>query len=157
MKAALRLLSKATLCMAALLALSPLALYTLGLSGIEGRPKKPSQIASRQLQLSVWNCANGLEPAQIAPETPYSLAWSLAFNQPKSVSASERVLWWVASDYLTEHQQQRSMGWWHLSGAALSVWLSRNWTTEELLSAAALALANRGLASTPDASQCRRP
>lgn len=47
------------------------------------------------------------------------------------------VTWWVAREYLVSHKQYQGMGWWHLSGAALAIWLSRNWTSDEILSAAA--------------------
>ena len=40
--------------------------------------------------------------------------------------------------HLLNHQRHKGMSWWHLSGAALAIWLSRNWTDEEILSAAAL-------------------
>jgi len=36
------------------------------------------------------------------------------------------------------------MLWWHLSGAALTIWLSRNWTDQQITAAAFAALQRRG-------------
>jgi hypothetical protein len=33
-----------------------------------------------------------------------------------------------------DHQRYSGTGWWHLSGAVLTIWLTRNWTTEQRLS-----------------------
>jgi len=37
----------------------PLALYSLGLSGVEGRPQKPLQLASAEQKTAVWKRARG--------------------------------------------------------------------------------------------------
>jgi hypothetical protein len=39
--------------------------------------------------------------------------------------------WWVARSYNTKHLEDRR--WWYPSGAALAIWLTRNWTADELI------------------------
>ena len=45
--------------------------------------------------------------------------------------------WSVARSYNATHLDDRRMLWWHASGAALTIWLTRNWTQEQILAAAA--------------------
>ena len=115
----------------------PLALYWLGLSGVEGRPQKPQQLASIEQQTVVWKRARGTGLPHVAADDPNSYFASVLFAQPERTPPSQLVTWWVAREYLLTHKRYKGMGWWHLSGAALAIWLSRNWTSEEVLSAAA--------------------
>jgi hypothetical protein len=115
----------------------PPALYWLGLSGIEGRPQKPQQLASAEEQTAVWNRARGEGMPHVEADNPYSFMASLFFANAQRTPPSQLVTWWVARDYLARHKRFEEMGWWHFSGAALAIWLSRNWTSNEILSAAA--------------------
>jgi hypothetical protein len=115
----------------------PFALYGLGLSGVEGRPQKPAQLASIEQQTVVWKCARGIGMPHVAVDDPYSYFASVLFVERKRTPPGQLVTWWVARDYLSTHKRYKGMGWWHLSGAALAIWLSRNWTSEEILSRAA--------------------
>ncbi len=124
---------------------SPLALYWLGLSGVEGLPSKPTVLASQERQLWVWKEARGKGVPSVTPLNPYSYVFRLIANQSEPNHPGNLVAWWVASDYLSEHQRFKGMGWWHLSGAALTIWLSQNWSSEEMLSEAVASLQHRGL------------
>jgi hypothetical protein len=115
----------------------PLALYSLGLSGIEGRPQKPLQLASAEQKIAVWDRARGKGTPHIAADNPYSYVATVFFAHERRTPPTQLVTWWVARDYLVRHKRYKGMGWWHLSGAALAIWLSRNWTSDEILSAAA--------------------
>ncbi len=127
-----------TLCfVAALLMALPLGLYWLGLSFVDGFPQKPLQLASREQQALVWNEARGDGLPRIQAMSPYSVAFTLLGRDYTSASPDQRIAWRVASSYLITHQRNKGMSWWHLSGAALTIWLTRNWTSEEILSAAA--------------------
>jgi len=72
----------------------------------------------------------------VSADNPYSYVASVFFAQPRT-PPGQLVTWWVARDYLISHKRYKGMGWWHLSGVALAIWLSRNWTSDEILSAAA--------------------
>jgi hypothetical protein len=128
---------------------SPVALYWLGLSAIEGRPTKPTQIASVEQQSLVWKRAHGEGEPRVEADNPYAYLASILSSQRQRTPPGQLVTWWVASDYLAKQEGHKGMGWWHLSGAALSIWLSRNWTSEEILSAAA-----RSRQSASDAVHC---
>jgi hypothetical protein len=127
------------LCVAVALVLaSPLALYCLGLSGIDGLPQKPLQLVSKEQQDLIWKRARAKGMPRIEAMNPYWFAVTLLVKKNASTPPDQLVVWWVASGYLLNHQRYQGMGWWHLSGAALTIWLSRNWTSEEILSAVAL-------------------
>lgn len=122
----------------ALLLASPLGLYWLGLSGVDGLPQKPFQLVSKEQQALIWKGARGDGTPRIEPMDPYSFAIALLVKNDPSAPPDQLIVWRVASGYLMNHQRHKGMGWWHLSGAALTIWLSRNWTSEEILSAAVL-------------------
>lgn len=115
----------------------PLALYSLGLSGVEGRPQKPIRFASAEQKTVVWNRARGEGMPFVAADNPYSYVASVFFAEGQRTPPGKLVTWWVARDYLVKHKRYEGMSWWHLSGAALAIWLSRNWTSDDILSAAA--------------------
>lgn len=121
---------------AALVLASPFLLYRLGLNGVEGLPRKPVQLASREQRALVSNEARGAGTPHIAAMNPYSVALGLIARPHTRLPADERIAWSVASGHLITHQRYRGMAWWHLSGTALTIWLSRHWSDEEILSAA---------------------
>lgn len=123
--------------MFALLLGFPPALYSLGLKGVEGRPQKPLRLASAEQKTVAWKHARGEGIPYISADNPYSYVASVFLTQEQRTPASQLVTWWVARDYLLRHQRYKGMGWWHSSGAALAIWLSRNWTSDEIFSAAA--------------------
>lgn len=127
------------LCSAFSLALAfPLALYYLGLSGVEGRPPKPPQVASKEQQALVWNNARGSGAPHVEAMNPYAFVFNFLVKKEVGTPPGQLVAWRVASGYLLHGSRYRGMGWWHLSGAALTIWLTRHWTSEEILSAASL-------------------
>lgn len=124
------------LALAMLLLASPYVLYRLGLSGIEGLPQKPVLSASKEQQASVWSEARGDGTPHVAAMNPYTYAARLVFTPGAATPPGELTAWRVAARHLMTHRRYQGMAWWHLSGTALTIWLSRNWTEEEILSAA---------------------
>jgi hypothetical protein len=120
----------------ALLLALPLVLYWMGLSDIDGRPPKPQQLASLEQQALVWRRVGGEGKPHIEPLNPYSYIARMLSDSADLITPEERLTWSFASTYLRGHRRHSGMGGWHLSGAALTIWLTRNWTTEEILSAA---------------------
>jgi len=123
------------LCAACFLAVAvPWSLYWLGLYGAGGTPEPPVVLAPREQQLAAWQRARGKGPPAVVPLNPYTY-WGVAFlSDPRPASAM--VAWQVARKYIVEHQRYPGMLWWHLSGAALTIWLTRNWSIEQLLTQA---------------------
>lgn len=133
-----RILLALAICTTLLVVAAPYALYRLGLHGIEGRPAKPLRLATPEQQQWVWTQfkASGLRgERKVVPLDPCSYAYDLLSGHAEDTQTFGNLLAWnVARPYLMEHRRFKGMGWWHLSGEALSIWLTRNWSTEELLS-----------------------
>lgn len=132
-----RLIVVTACAMLALLLALPLVLYWKGLNDIDGRPPKPQQLASLEQQALVWRRAGGQGKRNIEPLNPYSYIVRIFSDSACLARPEERLAWSFASTYLRAHRRHAGMSAWHLSGAALTIWLTRNWTTEEILSAAA--------------------
>jgi hypothetical protein len=120
-------------CAALLVLAAPLVLYALGLRGVHGVPAKPQILATPEQQVLAWKLARGKGVPHIDASSPYSITLGLLSGKSTRDDAGLVVAWWVARDYLFAHRRHQGMSWWHLSGAALTIWLSRNWSTEELL------------------------
>jgi len=112
---------------------SPMLLYAVGLHGVAGRPALPQELASTEKRIAVWRKARGIGDPVLEPVNPYlyisGLARTSTVPDPGLI-----VAWWVASDYNLEHQRYKGGLWWHLSGAALTIWLTRHWSIDQLLS-----------------------
>jgi len=111
---------------------APWALYGLGLHGVDGRPQLPAKIATLAEQESVWRRARGTGTPNVIKLNPYTYFHHA--GEPGPHRASVIAAWWVASEYLSDHKRYESMAWWHFSGAALTIWVTRNWSTEQILS-----------------------
>jgi hypothetical protein len=109
----------------------PWLLYAIGLAKIDGRPNHAShatvapedvEALARTLRIS--------QPTTIDRLSPYSYVWTGGRGQ------GVRVAWPIARSHNADHLADRFSVWWHLSGAALTIWLTRNWTTNELIAKA---------------------
>ena len=118
-----------------LILVAPLALYGYGLSGVDGRPERPVQMASQAEQQRIWNHARGVGPVVIKPMNPYGFVLDF-FNGQMRPPAGEILPYWIARAYLPEHRLNEGNLSWHLSCAALTIWISRNWSAEEILTVA---------------------
>jgi hypothetical protein len=113
----------------------PWLLYAVGLAKIEGRPDHASHAAVvpedaealfRTLRIS--------QPLTIDRLSPYSYIWALVSDDERALGQGMRIAWPIASSYNADHLADRTA--WHLSGAALTIWLTRNWTASELVAKA---------------------
>jgi len=129
----------------------PLILYYVGLRDIDALPSPPAQLISREQQAIVWQQAGGsLEAFKDAEKSGTSIIeksdpywFTFKFLKQQSPSTSDRIIWQVARQHLYYHRVSKSMSAWHLSGAALCIWMSRNWTSEQILSEASQIKINR--------------
>jgi hypothetical protein len=114
----------------------PWTLYWVGLHNVAGRPipstmsLTPSGSADLQRYLRI-----NAQPL-VEPLSPWSYFPSLVLAHPRPMPGAD-VAWIVARQYNAAHLRDRHMIWWHISGAALTVWLTRNWTGEQVLATAA--------------------
>lgn len=125
----------------ALLVLSlPIGLYLLGLSKVEGRPEPPTQTnniaADTALLLQDFRSR---APIAVHALNPWTYAARLLNERTNDLrmDPGSHAIWLIARNYNYKHLKSRKMSYWHLSGAALSMWLSRNWTTDEIVTSAA--------------------
>ncbi|QPF76230.1 hypothetical protein G8A07_27080 [Roseateles sp. DAIF2] len=119
----------------ALLAMTgPLALYWIGLEAVKTMPSPPATMATAEQQAAIWSGVRGQGDPFIPKLNPYSFLPYVASTAPQDPGVL--ISWQVASTHLLEHRRYRGMFWWHLSGAALTIWITRNWSSEQILSAA---------------------
>ena len=120
--------------------LTPWAFYAVGLANVEGRPVAPhvERLAEEDAALLQREFRAGYR-ASVERMSPWSYVRAFASDDPiqsfdeTGVFAASL----IAQDYNYTHLRNRRTLWWHLSGAALAIWLTRNWTSDEVLTAAA--------------------
>jgi len=116
----------------------PWALYWFALGGIDGSPELPISPASAQERQEIWQKLRGGGEPTVTAITPYEyFLLDSGISTHPNKKAGVLLAWQVASNYNLSHLKYKGMAWWHFSGAALTIWLTRNWTTEQLLSKAA--------------------
>ena len=114
--------------------IGPWGLYWLGLFGVDGKPKSASIVTTENEKNAVWLQAKGIAGTEIEPISPHGYIYQLyavKLNNP-----GLRVSWQVATNHLIANKKYKGSGWWHLSGAALTIWITRNWTTEQTVTKA---------------------
>jgi hypothetical protein len=112
-------------------AAAPWLIYWFGLSQIEGRPTAATGTVTAEQTDRLFKQLRIPQPVQIDPISPYTY-----FLQGTRPNTSTRVAWIIARSYNAKYLSDRRMLIWHLSGMALTVWLTRNWTPTELIAKA---------------------
>lgn len=113
----------------------PWLLYGIGLRSIDGRPDHASQatVAPQDVE-ALWRKLRIQRPVRIEPLSPYAYLWVILRGEPRALAPAAMLAWQIArahnADHLADHRA------WHLSGAALTIWLTRNWTENELIAKA---------------------
>ena len=138
-RTALNKVAIALICGAGILVLGvPPGLYVVGLSNIEGRPKAPTDMNHLAADTVLLQQAfRSTAPITVHVLNPWTYVATLLTEDPKNQDNGSDALWLIARNYNYKHLKSRKMSSWHLSGAALTIWVSRNWTTEQVVTAAA--------------------
>lgn len=113
----------------------PWLLYSQGLKSVVQLPQPPAEVLPAAQLGQVWQRAGlGGEPVAAVLDPVSYLASAAVQARPPAVTA---FAWRVASDHL--RQEARTLGPLkkHLAGAALTIWLTRHWSLEQLLSRSA--------------------
>jgi hypothetical protein len=125
------------LALVALLAAAPWIGYGVGLVVVEGRPAPPaaSRLTAEQAEaLHVWLRKAGV--LDVAPLSPWQYAIDLV-REPQALEsgglAAARV---VARDHVARRLKLRGARWRRLAEVALTIWLTRNWTSDAILARA---------------------
>lgn len=119
----------------AFLVAAPGLMYEAGLSNIEGRPQAGLAPRLNDKQREWLRCELRADEHPAAPITnPWTLAWTILNTQsmPPTHRYPDDLAWVVARNYNSTHLKQRRGLNWHLSGAALRVWIVRHWTQDEM-------------------------
>ncbi len=114
----------------------PWALYGWGLSRVDGRPQAPAALAEGALQAKVWRHNGGDGAPEMVSINPVAYVMSAAGQS--TPPASTALAWRVASAYSRDHlPRDGGKLAWNLSSSALTIWITRNWSIEQLLTAVA--------------------
>jgi hypothetical protein len=119
----------------------PLGLYFLGLANIEGRPTPPTQtnnvVADQEL---LKQNLGTRDPIVIEAANPWTFLCSMFFGKQDLRSEhgrSLRAVGIIAITYNSSHLRVHGKIWWHLSEMSLTIWVTRHWSTDEIITAAA--------------------
>ncbi|WP_156795646.1 hypothetical protein [Bradyrhizobium icense] len=110
-------------------AAAPWLIYWIALNEIESCPTPARHTATAEQVDSLFRKLRLSQPVHIDPISPYSY-----FLQGVHPSASTRIAWIIARSHNVNHLSDHR--YWHLSGAALTIWLTRYWTSTELIARA---------------------
>ena len=108
----------------------PPGLYWLGLNNIRGRPAPPEHTTRNDYDL--LQDLKGRRSTTLERLSP----WTYPFR----VEAETPAVWLVARNYNVDHLAHCNGLWWHLSGAALGIWISRHWSQDQVVAGAAAVL-----------------
>ena len=132
----LRVLSFATIGLALVTYSIPWALYAFSLAQIEGRPVPPQAASLSADDLSELGRRYRIEGApNVTPLSPWIYLKALLTSDLKDLAERGTAMAWaVARQHNGTHLSDRF--YWHPSGAALTIWITRSWTQEQIMSAA---------------------
>jgi hypothetical protein len=113
---------------------APWILYTIALSSLDGRPNPPRDARPSSAQLELLRAELRVPGDLVVPKLS---PWKYALTVVDSTELPRETLaaWIVARDH--NSRSRRGNLSWHLCGAALTVWLTRNWASEQILVRAA--------------------
>ena len=127
-------------CVIAILMLAgPWGVYELGLSNIDGRPTPLiGDSPTVEDNLLLRRILKTSRPISVQPLSPWSYARDLVMSGPSSSSnKGADAAWLIARHYNSGHLKNRRSLWWQLSGAALTIWITRNWNSDQVVVTAA--------------------
>ena len=116
----------------------PLGLYWFGLSNIDEEPVPPARTDDLGIDTALLqrDFRNQL-PILVYVLNPWTFMGELRAGNAATPDNGAHVVWIVVQKYNSKHLKNHKMTWWHLSGAALTIWMTRNWTRDEIVAAAA--------------------
>lgn len=122
----------AMLVLTALLIAWPGFVYVIGLAKVHSRPTPadPTIFSPEAISTAWLQCGEEL-PIAVGVANPWQVAGTLLFDDPRRASAGERAAWQIASTHNASHPVSSNL-WWHTSGTALSIWITRHWSAEQV-------------------------
>ena len=116
----------------ALFAALPGIVYAIGLAKVHGRPTPADPtLYSQDAIVAAWQQCQEASPISVKASNPWRVAGRLLLGDPLSTDPGERSAWRIASTHNASHPVGSNL-WWHTSGAALTIWVTRHWSAEEI-------------------------
>jgi hypothetical protein len=121
-----------------LISLAPPGLYALGLSNVNGRPSPPASCHPTPTDRAFLERTFRMsQPMTVKPLSPWAYVnFILEDDARNAATGGVEATWLVAQHYNAQHLKDRRSIAWHLSGAALTIWIRRHWSSDEVLCAA---------------------
>jgi len=141
---AMKKLLAVILLLAGFFAALPPAAYLAGMNNMDSRPSAPERVRYGDVEaMKVWDERKEMPPIRLRAITPwhfYPLIWCSRDNLEiedfltcGDAYPGLRATAYVAKRHLDDHLKQRGLIWRYLSRAALTIWISRNWTVEQVV------------------------
>jgi hypothetical protein len=70
-------------------------------------------------------------PISVIPLNPWQVSYDLLKGEASMDSSGQIAASRIASAFVTRTSKE-TMGWWHLSTAALTIWITRHWTAGQI-------------------------
>jgi hypothetical protein len=135
--------------------LIPWCIFWVGLHRVQGRPRLADPRAfDRASLVKAWESCGESPPLVVKRLSPSTVVAQIALGEPRPFRPGQRAAWRIASSHNLAHPV--GSAWWHISGAALTIWITRNWSADEI----SAAVARDGLCdgqSKQSSSVTRRP
>lgn len=124
-----------------LFAALPGIVYVVGLAKVHGRPVPADpHLFSRHAVAAAWEQCREAPPVVVKATNPWGVTGIFLFGDPHRTTPGERAAWRIASTHNASYSVGNTL-WWHISGVALTIWMTRHWSAEQI----AATLARDGL------------
>ncbi len=111
----------------------PWFLYWYGLSNLLSYPILPINIAlSETEKATIWNQHKESGTINIRKMSPYDLLSMFFSSDKKAETKGERITWWIARNIKNDTLKDKRNFIRLLTVNCLTIWLSRNWTEEQI-------------------------
>jgi hypothetical protein len=111
---------------------TPWLVYSIGLWAAGELPEPPKQIAPADELNALWERLRGEGEPHVVSLTPYT--YIAKVENPGVERPGLLATYTVAADHLQTRYPIEGSQWWALTSASLTIWLTRNWTIEQILS-----------------------
>jgi len=120
------------LVLVALLAAVPGFVYVVGLAKVNARPTPADPaLFSHEAIAATWAQCRDESPVVVRATNPWGVAGKFLFGNPLRTTPGERSAWRIASTHNASHSVGSNL-WWHTSGVALTIWITRHWSAEQI-------------------------
>ena len=92
---------------------------------------------------AIWASFNETAPIEVRPLMPWNIMMGFVFSRT-SLGPGSKIAGYVAQHTLINARVQVRMLYWHVKVLAMTIWLSRHWSAEEIIAEAGRQLAIGG-------------